>query len=259
MDSAINKSTRPSKTNQSSEGSNHRPEEIDELPEQLQCSRIWKASGSSRWQIVDPIVTIKAIRTDKLAPVPQAFKADLRQLWREASSEMPDRNDDNSKPATTVQSTASSNNVIIVATEPDESWLIVGMFDMHKNRVINASSDDDEPCTSGCNDPKPLLLWAPRKANMYKSFKFDTPPKARRRLVFTQELKSTKVNDSDKITATPQLQRKRAYERLRTNEMENNNAKRSRQESKEATPAKQETKVTTDGDGQTSEDDCDQS
>ncbi|KRZ16206.1 hypothetical protein T11_13373 [Trichinella zimbabwensis] len=109
MDSAIKKCTTLPKTNQSSEGSNHRPEEIDELPDQLQCSKIWKASGSSRWQIVDPIVTIKAIRTDKLAPVPQAFKADLRQLWREASSEMPDRNDDNSKPPTTVQSTASSN------------------------------------------------------------------------------------------------------------------------------------------------------
>ncbi|KRZ16127.1 hypothetical protein T11_3247 [Trichinella zimbabwensis] len=127
---------------------------------------------------------------------------------------------------------------------------------MRKNRVINASSDDDEPCTSGCNDPKPLLLWAPRKANMYKSFKFDTPPRARRRLVFTQELKSTKASDSDKITDTPQMQRKRAYERSGTSEIENN-AKRSHQESKEAKPAKQETTVTTDG--HTSEDDCDQS
>ncbi|KRX81972.1 hypothetical protein T06_479 [Trichinella sp. T6] len=129
------------------------------------------------------------------------------------------------------------------------------MLNVHKNRVMNSGSDDSEPCTSGCSDPKSLLLWAPRKAKMYKSFKFDTPPKARRRLVFTQDLELTKTSDSDKITNTPQT-RKRAHKRFGTSEVENN-AKRSHQESEEAKPAKQEITVTTDG--QTSEDDCDQS
>ncbi|OUC47520.1 hypothetical protein D917_01397 [Trichinella nativa] len=116
---------------------------------------------------------------------------------------------------------------------------------------MNSGSDDSEPCTSGCSDPKSLLLWAPRKAKMYKSFKFDTPPKARRRLVFTQDLELTKTSDSDKITNTPQT-RKRAHKMEGTSEVENN-AKRSHQESE----TKQETTLTTDG--QTSEDDCDQS
>ncbi|KRY39027.1 hypothetical protein T01_16121 [Trichinella spiralis] len=114
-----------------------------------------------------------------------------------------------------------------------------------------AAKHDSEPCTSGCSDPKPLLLWAPRKAKMYKSFKFDTPPKARRRLVFTQDPELTKASDSDKITNTPQT-RKRAYKMEGTSEVENN-AKRSHQESE----TKRETTVITDG--RTSEDDCDQS